>query len=245
VTYRNDDAGAPDVSGDSALQTDVLESLSSARRYNAWIADLILPHLGGRPLEIGSGHGDSAAHWLSHGVPTITVSDADPARFSHLKARFDGCTNVEVLRRFEATARCGEHSSVVAVNVLEHIEDDVATLVTARYCLAPGGKVIMFVPAFPVLMSKFDRHIGHFRRYRRGELESKFAAAGLVVTDIRYVNMLGFFAWFVVMRLGRSRPRDGFLLRIWDMLAVPAMRTVERRIRPPFGQSLLVVGRPI
>ena len=98
--------------------------------------------------------------------------------------------------------------------------------------------MIVFVPAFEFAMSRFDRAIGHYRRYTRGDLGRRFSAAGLTVVETRYVNAPGLIAWFVGMRLLRLTPREGLALRLWDHALVPITRALECRVAPPFGQSV-------
>ena len=57
------------VTGDSKLQSEVLEDLSDARRYRRWLADLAQPFLGEDPIEIGSGTGDYALEWAPTRTP--------------------------------------------------------------------------------------------------------------------------------------------------------------------------------
>jgi hypothetical protein len=59
----------PHVTGDSRLQSDVLEDLSDAHRYRRWLADLARPYLGEHPIEIGSGTGRLRAGVGVHGDP--------------------------------------------------------------------------------------------------------------------------------------------------------------------------------
>lgn len=230
------------VAGDSALQSCTLESLTSAVNYHEWLTDLVRPHLGDDPLEIGSGLGDYAQTWLDTGLPRITVSDRDPSRFAHLESRFETDDRVTVRDIDVFDAPRSSFSSLVAMNVLEHIDDDVAALRSAHTLLGPGGKVVMFVPAFPFAMSRFDRAVGHYRRYTVDSLDRAYRAAGLAPESVQYVNAPGLLAWFVGMRLMRMTPTDGPTVRLWDRAVVPVARRVERRVRAPFGQSVLAVG---
>lgn len=234
-----------EVSGDSQLQTFTLESLASAVRYRGWLCDLVSPYLGDDPLEVGSGLGDYAATWLAGGRPRITVSDADPGRRAALERRFAADDRARVLDLDLFAPFDAAYSSLVAINVLEHIEDDVRALAAAHRLLRPGGKVVVFVPAFPIAMSRFDREIGHFRRYRRASLSRTFALAGLRLERLHYVNAPGLLAWIVGMRLLRMAPKDGPALRLWDATVVRLTRAAESRRTPPFGQSLLAVGVPV
>ena len=229
----------------SSLQHSVLEALESARNYNSWVASLVLPHLGDAPIEIGSGTGTNAALLLEAGLGRLTATETDPELVERLRERFAGDERVDVRQVDLLDAPEGEHSGFLALNVLEHIEDDVGALVAAGRLVRPGGAVVVFVPAFPFAMSEFDRAIGHHRRYTKGAARAAFAAAGLSIDELRYVNAPGLAAWTVGMRLLRMRPRDGLVLRGWDRAVVPVARRIERRVSPPFGQSLLAVGRTV
>jgi SAM-dependent methyltransferase len=231
------------VTGNSALQSETLESLTSAVRYHAWLTDLARPYLGESPVELGSGLGDYAATWLGEGLPAITVTEADASRLSLLRQRFAGDSRVTVRRIDVTDPGHAEHSAFVAFNVLEHIPDDVEALMAARSLVRPGGAVIMFVPAFEFAMSRFDRQVGHVRRYRVPTLRAAYLAAGLEVDDVRYVNAPGLFAWVVGMRLLGLTPKDGVAVRIWDRFVIPVARRLEGKVRPPFGQSVLAIGR--
>ncbi|WP_406831868.1 class I SAM-dependent methyltransferase [Pedococcus sp. KACC 23699] len=240
-----DDGGdrALEVPGDSVLQTVSLESLSEAQRYHRWLTDLAFPHLGDHPVEIGSGLGGYARTWLQDGLPAITVTERDESRLGVLKDTFGDDSRVTVSDLDVFAPPRAEYSAMVAMNVLEHIEDHVGALRSAHALLRPGGRVIIFVPAFEFAMSRFDRAIGHYRRYTVPSLRGVYEAAGLEVETIHYVNAPGLLAWFAGMRLLRMTPRYGPTVKVWDSAVVPVARSVESRVRPPFGQSVFAVGR--
>jgi SAM-dependent methyltransferase len=233
----------PPVSGDSELQTVSLESLSEAKRYHRWLTDLAFPHLGEHPVEIGSGLGGYARTWLDDGLPAITVTERDPSRLRVLKDTFsgDGRVDVQALDVFDPPH--AEYSAMVAMNVLEHIEDHVGALRSAHRLLRPGGAVIMFVPAFEFAMSSFDRAIGHYRRYTTKSLGTAYEEAGLAIQSLHYVNAPGLVAWFTGMRLMGMTPKYGPTVKVWDAGVVPVARAIESRVHPPFGQSVFAVGR--
>jgi SAM-dependent methyltransferase len=231
-----------DVEGDTGLQSDVLEDLRTAVYYRRWLCSLGVPYFGDDVLEVGSGLGYYAADWADMGV-RITASEADPARLDHLTTMFAGDSRVRVRELAVPIEEEAEYSTVVAYNVLEHIPDDVAALRAFRGLLRPDGAVVLVVPAFPGAMSRFDRAIGHQRRYTRAALSSALGQAGLHVERCHYVNAPGLLAWYVGMRLLRGRPKEGPLLSVWDRAVVPVERRIERYVRMPFGQSVFAVAR--
>ncbi len=229
--------------GEPAYQHRVLESLGSAQKYIAWLASLARPFLGDDPIEIGAGAGDYAAAWLAEGLARITLTEADPHLLGELRSRFERDDRVAVRELDVTTSPQAEHSAVVAFNVLEHIEDDVGALRSARNLVRPGGAIVMLVPAFDFATSRFDHDIGHHRRYTKKTLGAAYRNAGIDVERLAYLNAPGLLGWIVAMKWFRRAPGEGVLLRAWDNVVVPVARRVEALKAPPFGQSLLAVGR--
>jgi len=226
-----------------AFQHRVLESLASAQNYIAWLSSLARPHLGDDPIEIGAGAGDYAAAWLADGLERITLTEADPHLLGELRTRFAGDGRVAVRDLDITESQEGSHSAVVAFNVLEHIEDDVSAVRSARKLVRPRGAIVMLVPAFEFAMSRFDHDIGHYRRYTKKTLGAAYRSAGIDVERLAYVNAPGLLGWVVAMKWFRREPGDSVFLRTWDSVVVPVARRVEAVKAPPFGQSLLAVGR--
>lgn len=192
---------------------------------------------------MGSGLGANASLWLELGAPRVTVSELDESALERLRERFADEPRAQVQAIDLEAAPQRDHSAFVALNVLEHIEDDRRALRGAASLVRPGGRVVVFVPAFPFAAGRFDRAIGHHRRYTKTTLTAAYEEAGLELETMRYVNAPGLPAWFVTVRLLGGEPRDGALLRLWDRAVIPVARAVERHVAPPFGQSVLAVGR--
>lgn len=233
---------AEDVTGDAAIQDQVLEDLESAVNYRRWLCELARPHLGGDALEIGSGLGHYARTWLALGE-RVTASEGTAARVEALRARLaQAAPEVPVRLLHAPVTERGEFSAVVACNVLEHIPDDVEALRSFKGLVRDGGRIVLIVPAFDLAMSAFDRAVGHQRRYTVPALRRVLSRAGLQVERIHYVNWLGLVAWVVMMKWLKGRPKDGPLLRLWDAVVIPLVRFTERWVRPPFGQSVFAVA---
>ena len=219
-----------------------LDALDDGTNYAAWIAELVAPYLGDEVLEVGAGHGTITERMAAPGR-RVVATDLSERCVHVLQERFRGASNVEVvLGPIEAAVPDGPYDTAVLINVLEHIPDDQQALLQLSDLLKPGGRLVLWVPAFDFLYSEFDRKIGHYRRYRIPQLRPKLAEAGFEVRDIRYVNTVGALGWLMIARLLRRDPVAGGPARIFDKCFVPVLRVVERRLRPPFGQSVFVAA---
>ena len=222
-----------------------LENGSGAdqRRYRAWQLELIAPHCGPEVLEVGAGLGEFASQFT--GLRRHVVTDVDPGAVASMAARFHDRPEVEARRLDLATGAVdigAPVSTVVAINVLEHIEDDRGALRALAGAVVPGGRVVIWVPGYQQLYGDFDRLVGHVRRYTPVTLREAFEGAGLLPEVVVPVNLLGGVAWWVTVRRGGvGSPRPG-LVRVYDRFVVPVSRALERRVRPPFGQSVLGVA---
>ena len=161
-----------------------------------------------------------------------------------LRARFRDTPGVTVVEGdIVATMAGGPFDSAVMVNVLEHVADDLAAVQAIHDGLRPGGTLAVYVPAHEVLYSAFDRLIGHQRRYRPSTLTQVLSRAGFEVVDLRFVNLPGVLAWFVIARLLGRIPSDTALIGAFDRVVIPLVRLVEDRWRMPTGTSLLAIAR--
>src|SRR5690606_28867439 len=112
-----------------------------------------------------------------------------------------------------------------------HIGDDQSALRAIAERLQPGAALVIWVPAFQLLYSRFDAKLGHERRYRIRQLESDVRAAGYEVVESRYVNLPGWFSWLLLVRILRREPTSPTMIRIFDRWIVPVVRWIESRVK--------------
>jgi len=130
--------------------------------------------------------------------------------------------------------------TVVCLNVLEHIEDDRASLRAMHDLLQPGGRLALLVPSLRALYGTLDEALGHFRRYVPAELSEKLGAAGFRLRHLEYFNLAGVPGWWVAGRVLRRRLIPTGALRWYEAL-VPLFR-LERLLPWRIGQSLIAIG---
>lgn len=226
-----------------------LESMSFAVNYHKWILDEFRPFLGKRLVEVGAGTGAFSELLLEENPISLTLVEPSEM-FSQLRANVEAIakeTDVEYHNAFfgqvhQQIASTRKPDSVIYVNVLEHIEDDVSELSIIYSSLSHGGRCFIFVPALMSLYGEFDRKIGHFRRYKKSEILEKCRSAGFKILKSGYFDFAGVFPWYVKYKILRSDSLGAGAVGLYDRLAVPVLRATEPYIPLPFGKNVLIVA---
>jgi len=140
---------------------------------------------------------------------------------------------------------------VTGLDVVEHLDDDIAGLKEMRRVLRPGGRAVLFVPAFMFLWGVQDDISHHRRRYTLPDLKRKLREAGLTVERATYANL----TFFAPILLGRQLMRlIGWRPASENNITISALNgllgrifSVEswwlRRLNFPFGVSIVCVAK--
>jgi SAM-dependent methyltransferase len=139
-------------------------------------------------MEIGCGAGMLLQELAARGFQCSALESSAQARA--LIQRLAGKTGHAIdLHETAYEAWRGQFPLVMAFEVLEHIEDDVAAMREWASWLSPGGTMLISVPAHPRLWNAADVWAGHYRRYTRQALMRVVSDAGL---EIEYLECIGF-----------------------------------------------------
>ncbi len=211
-------------------------------RYNAWMFDRIRAWIGSRVLEIGSGIGNLSAFLVDR--ERLVLTDTREEYLARLRTRFANHSNISVVHLYlphDDRAVAGQRfDTIICLNVLEHVEDDITSLAAVRKLLEPKGRLVLLVPALPALYGSIDRALGHHRRYTRADLIAKLERAGFRLVHIEYFNLAGIPGWWWAGRVLQRQTIPAGSLKLYDTL-VPLFR-LERLIPWRVGQSLIAVG---
>ena len=224
---------------------DELAAMDLARNYHRWIFDLFQPFLGPRVVEVGAGIGSFSRQILrSKRVTQFTALEPAENLFPMLCQRLSGDPRAQALRTYLNDLELSSPAdSVTAVNVMEHIQDDVAFVRQAHRVLAPSGTLLLLVPALPWIYGQKDQAFGHFRRYRRAQVRELLQNAGFHIELLRYVNLPGILSWFFTGRVLKRSTIPASDVRFYDGAVIPLVRRIETLCPPPIGQNLVAVAR--
>lgn len=208
-------------------------------------------------LDIGGGNGITALAMQNAGYD-VTLVEPYATGIENARKRGIRSTVQSTLEDYVNQAS-GEAPAAGFFDVMEHIEDDAAFLKNINLLLAPGGQIMLTVPAFSSLWSENDVQLGHYRRYTLPRLTGLLAKAGFEVTYQTYFFSLVWAPMWLARVLPEKfgikknntpekkrnehmagRPATANLLRkllSWET------RAIRNKRRIPFGTSCLIVAR--
>jgi SAM-dependent methyltransferase len=213
--------------------------------YSAHIVEKF-SHYGGAGadiLDFGAGVGTLAVLWEKlHGVKPECV-EIDPRLRDFIQQRHFLCYEHidHISKKFDV---------IYSSNVLEHINDDLGMLKVISQKLSPQGVLLLYVPAFQILYSNFDKQVGHYRRYEKSELINKLKRANFSTEHIEYADSIGFIAWlfFKYVNNGRSSENSNHAakMKFYDRYLFPISRLLDSfGLKRILGKNILVVARKI
>jgi len=222
------------------------EAAAKLDNYYKWITDGFRPYLSGDGVEIGAGVGNYS-HYILPLVESLDLVEPSQAQAPTLRETFSDDKRVRIFSEpidgYVASCTPESRDTICMVNVLEHIEDDVAALSALNGVLRDGGHLCIFVPALPFLYSKLDRIFGHYRRYKKPDLRHAVEQSGFQIKEIRYMDMAGIFAWGLINTIGGSTSLNPRATQIYDRFIIPITRAFEKYVPTPIGKSLILVAQ--
>lgn len=217
-----------------------LNHLQFATHYNQWVFAQVQPHLKGRTLEVGCGNGNFT-ELIAQNCSQLTAVDLNENYVAQTKVRLDRYAHVNVLMADATKLECDQvFDTIILLDVLEHIENDVDVLQRLSQYLAPNGRLVLKVPALASLYNSLDQAVGHHRRYTPQTLRTALTEACFLEPALSYFNMVGILGWWLNGALGRVTPPGEQVG--WFDRCVPLFQTVEANIRCPVGLSLFAVA---
>lgn len=218
--------------------------------YNKWIFSLFSGYLGKNVLEVGAGTGRFSAILAGMNLSKLVLLEPSPRFADRLKSEIgERQSAVEIFEgdavSYNRPELYGTFDSVVMIQVLEHIEDEISALnYLARY-LKKGGFVIIQVPALKWLFGHWDKQAGHFRRYAKEDIKNLTRDSEYRIKEMFYFNFPGVFGWwfnFCLMKNDFGNNADNKNLnrqgKFFDSAVVPAISLLEKLAHPPIGLGL-------
>lgn len=226
-----------------------LEAIAKADKFNEWMFKTIQPYIKGDVLEIGSGIGNISS-FILQSAGSVTLSDIDGGYCNILKNKFSGQKNlVSVLsidlvdQKFDSKFQhlFDSFDSIIALNVVEHIENDDLAIKNCKKLLRQNGNLIILVPAFTQLYNSFDESLGHYRRYTIKQMNS-LIGNHLQPVHSQYFNFAGIFGWFISGSILKKKNISSSQMMLYNKL-VPVFRLTDKILFNRVGLSVIVIAQ--
>jgi SAM-dependent methyltransferase len=151
------------------------------------------------------------------------ATDIDGEHLQRLQADLPHCPYLEVHicnleTELDFATLAGQMDSVVCLNVLEHVSNDLQGLRNMHSVLKSGGRAVILVPEGPGIYGTLDKVLGHYRRYSTEELRSKMQQIGFRVERIIEFNRISRPGWYLNAKILKKDEISPFQLKAFDRL---------------------------
>ena len=228
---------------------ETLELFAEAPAFNQWLFAQISSFCKGEVLEVGSGIGNISG-LLMEKNEWVYLSDLRIEYCHFLEKKYAANPHLRGVYQFDLSlsdfdSRFPEmlhrFDTVIALNVVEHIESDECAVKNAKNLLRPGGNLIILVPAGQLLFNRFDEELGHYRRYNKKTVSRLLSGAGLTVIRANYFNFGGILGWWYSGSVLKKKIIPRGQLKLFNQL-VPAFRILDQLVAHASGLSVIVVA---
>ena len=227
-----------------------LQQMRTLETYYQWSHQLFKSYIGRRILDAGCGVGNFTAT-VEETAEYVLAADLSPKNLQILQDRFEGSRVVEIakvdLETDQKFCRMKKIDTIVCLDLLEHVQDDVALLESFFSIIQAGGHLLVKVPACRWLYGAIDIASGHYRRYAPQELRKKAENAGWETLRVGYMNLAGVMPYWIKSRLLKKDVNFSRTFKPWQLgllkRIVPILKILDRITGPPIGQSIILIAR--
>jgi SAM-dependent methyltransferase len=220
---------------------ETLSVIEKANKFNHWMYNVIKPHCKGKILEIGCGIGNISEYFVNDNLD-IVLSDLRDNYIEIVKKKF----SKEVLKidlvdadfDVKYSSLVGTFDTVFALNVVEHIKDDVLAIKNCKKLLKKGGHLVILVPAYQSLFNNFDVELEHYRRYNHKSLKEIIYKNELTVKKTFSFNSIGILGWYVSGNILKKKTIPEGQMDIFNTL-VPVFKLADMFLLKKIGLSVI------
>jgi SAM-dependent methyltransferase len=216
--------------------TKALEMMSHLKNYNKFVQLIIKRHINeGEVLDFGCGRGDFAKHLNDSGYKCDGVEVDKKAVLESQKKSIKVFNSLSEVKKLYPT--------VISLNVLEHIEDDIEVLKNLFNIIENDGSLVLYLPASMAAWSNMDVEVGHYRRYSKKEIIHKLHTTGYNVTHSSYKDFSG---WLILIILRLLRVKLHFneeLITFYDRFIFPFTKFLDLLGSFFIGKNILIVAK--
>ena len=216
-----------------------LKFFDAAKNWRKYQFKIISKYIQRNVLEVGPGTGNNLKYYKNK-ASTITLLEINKKLARSLKKKFYKNKKIKILNSNIHSIK-KKFDTIMYMDVLEHIKTDKKEIKKAINILNPGGYLIIFVPAFQILYSNFDRDIGHVRRYRKFFFFNLAKKYKIKLIELKYFDSIGFIFAIINRLVGTNNQNNvGLGIKIWNNF-IFLSKFFDFILKNMFGKSLLCI----
>ena len=223
-----------------------LNFFDNAKNYRDYQIDIIKKELKGTVAEIGPGNGSLCEKYNIY-CDNVVLFEPSKNLFKNLETKFQSNEKIKI-DNSEFSSSNKKFDCFLLMDVIEHIENP-QTLIKSLYdSLNENGKILINVPAFQHLYSKFDEDVGHFKRYTKSSFVKELLLIKPKKVKMFYYDFLGYFLslvsqlLFLVSKKYKKNYKKDFKnkIKLWNYL-IPISKILDRCAINSLGKSLFII----
>ena len=216
-----------------------LERFDKANIWIKYIIWKIKKFLKDDILEVGAGCGSFTKSYMDYSQ-SITLTDVDDNNCRLLKENFKNETKINILKITPKDID-KKFNTIIYFNVLEHVEKDKLEITNALDKLNSGGHLIILVPAHQKIFSKFDKAVGHYKRYDMDFFKNNIFENSNVI-KLHYLDFFGYSLYYLNKIFFKEETYPtGWKIFIWDKIFTPLTIIVDFITGYKFGKNILCI----
>ena len=216
-----------------------LDFFDQAYNFRTYQFDFIKKFIRGKTAEVGPGTGQNIDYYYKE-TNSVYLFEPDKRLFEQIKKKISNYPNIKFFNtEFLSTEE--KFDTIMYLDVLEHIYDDERELYKAYSQLNSGGNLIINVPAFNFLYSRYDADIGHYKRYIKSDFKKLISRINPKFSKLIYYDSIGFVLIFLSKIFSISNNRNiKKKVSFWNQL-IPISKIIDRLTFFSFGKTLLCI----
>ena len=216
-----------------------LEFFDKSKNFRNYQLKLIKKYIKGYIAEVGPGNGVNASSYIKY-PKKIDLYEPTKKLYLEIKKKFKKNKKVANYNK-KFLLQKEKYDSILYLDVLEHIKKDKEEILKAFKSIKKNGYLIINVPAFSYLYSKFDKDVGHHKRYQKKDIRIIFKNLKYKKLDLRYYDSIGYIlSLFSKLTFSNYKNKFNQKIKIWDSL-IPLSKIIDFLTFNLFGKSLLIV----
>ncbi len=216
-----------------------LEHFDSSENFREYQYSLISKFISYNVAEVGPGNGSNAKMYIKN-CKTLELFEPEKKLYLNIKKVFKNNKKVKIKNKIFKKIK-NKYNTILYLDVIEHIKNDKHEISKAYYSLKKNGFLIINVPAFQILYSKFDKDIGHQKRYVKSDFLRLSKSLKFKIHSMKYYDSIGFFL-SLISKFFSSEYKKNFKMKIkiWNFL-INISKVIDYLFAFSFGKSLLVI----